>query len=60
MAFIGSTRVDDMIGYKLSGEFRVTQYLKLLGLVGNDQRDSDVSFANYDRLYAYFGARYAR
>jgi hypothetical protein len=59
-AFIGSTRVDDTVGYKLSGEFRVTQYLKLLGHVSNDQRDSDVNFANYDRLYAYLGARYAR
>lgn len=57
-AFVGSARVDETVYYALSTEFGLSRDLKLLGLVGNDRRDSDAVFAEYDRFYAYLGARY--
>ncbi|MEQ1438048.1 outer membrane beta-barrel protein [Fontimonas sp. SYSU GA230001] len=59
-SFIGSSRQDESWGYGLSAEYQLTPYLALLGLASHGQRDSEVNFANYERFYAYLGARYAR
>lgn len=58
--FVGSPRQDELFGYSLSTEYRMTPYLTLVGLASSGQRDSEVDFANYERFYAYVGARYAR
>lgn len=58
--FVGTERQDQASGYSLSTEYYLTRYLSLLGQASSGQRDSDVTFANYERFYAYLGARYAR
>lgn len=60
--FVGSSpgRVDNVVRYSLGANYRISRELQALATVSHGQRDSDVAFANYDRLYAYIGMRYAR
>jgi polysaccharide biosynthesis protein VpsM len=58
--FVGSAREDDFIGFALGATYKATRGLSLLAFASNGERDSEIEFANYDRFYAYLGARYER
>lgn len=57
--FIGTNRRDDVLRLSLDGEYRLSRSLKLLGNVGQYQRDSQPSTFDYDRFSSYLGIRYS-
>lgn len=56
--FVGAPREDRSWGYGIEAEYLATPRLTLLGQASNGHRESDIFFAEYDRAYAYLGARY--
>lgn len=58
--FVGTQREDRSMLFTFDYEYLLLRNLKLLASLSSTTRDSNLIFAEYDRLLAYVGARYSR
>ncbi len=58
--FVGSARDDEAITAQLESQYRLSRSLRIIGRVGQNNRDSNFGVFEFERLNAYLGFGYSR